>query len=60
MFVIVINGSTHEYMHLQICQSGWTPLLWAARDGRLPMVEYLVEKGAVIETKNNVSDVHII
>ena len=28
----------------------------AVREGRLPVVEYLVEKGADMEEKNNVSD----
>ena len=40
-------------------QDGTTPLLWAARNGHLPMVEYLVEKGANMEAKDNVSDVVI-
>ena len=38
-------------------QDGDTPLLLAAENGHLPLVEYLVEKGADIEAKNNVSDV---
>ena len=38
-------------------QGGYTPLIWAAMDNRLPMVEYLVEKGADMEAKDTVSDV---
>ena len=38
-------------------QIGWTPLIRAARNGRLSVVEYLVEKGADIEATDNVSDV---
>ena len=34
-----------------------TPLMLAAVEGFLPVVEYLVEKGAVIEAKDNVSGV---
>ena len=41
-------------------QNGWTPLKWAAMNGRLPMIEYLVEKGADIEAKDyEVSDVFV-
>ena len=38
-------------------QSGYTPLLLAADNGHLPVVEYLVERGANIEAKDKVSDV---
>ena len=30
-------------------QLGDTPLMYAARDGRLPVVEYLVERGAKMD-----------
>ena len=48
---------THEYMYLWMYQNGWTPLIVAARNGDLPVVEYLVENGADMEAKNNVNDV---
>ena len=52
--------TTHT-LHMNIClwmyQSGYTPLIHAAENGNLPMVEYLVEKGANMEAKNNVNDV---
>ena len=38
-------------------QYGFTPLSVAARNGRLPMVEYLMERGADMEAKDQVSDV---
>ena len=39
-------------------QRGVTPLMLAADNGRLPVVEYLVEKGADMEAKDvYVSDV---
>ena len=37
-------------------QDGDTPLLLAAENGHLPLVEYLVEKGADIEAQDQVSD----
>ena len=40
-------------------QSGFSPLTIAARNGHLPMVEYLVERGADVGAKNNVNDVII-
>ena len=36
-------------------QNGWTSLMWGAREGRLPMIEYLMEKGADMEAKYAVS-----
>ena len=47
-------------MNIYLCewfQFGFTPLILAAKNGHLPVVEYLVERGADIEAKNNVSDV---
>ena len=38
-------------------QLGYTPLIYAAREGHLPMGEYLLEKGADVAAKDNVSDV---
>ena len=38
-------------------QGGSTPLIHAARNGDLPVVEYLLEKGADMEAKDLVSDV---
>ena len=38
-------------------QYGWTSLIYAAMCGHLPVVEYLVEKGADMEAKDLVSDV---
>ena len=41
----------------EMYQDGDTPLIWAAMGGRLPMVEYLLERGADTEAKEDVSDV---
>ena len=38
-------------------QYGTTALLRAARNGHLPVVEYLVERGADMEAKDAVNDV---
>ena len=43
----------------EIHQLGYTPLIYAAMFGHLPVVEYLLEKGADLEAKNNVSHVII-
>ena len=40
-----------------MCQDGNTPLMIAAREGHLPVVGYLLERGADMEAKNVVSDV---
>ena len=34
-------------------QAGYTPLMNAANNARLPVVEYLVERGANMEVKDN-------
>ena len=34
-------------------QNGYTPLMHAATNGRLAVVEYLLEKGADMEAKDN-------
>ena len=48
---------THEHMYLCECyQNGDTPLIYAAYNGHLPVVEFLLEKGADMEA-NTVSDV---
>ena len=46
-------------MNLYACmdQFGITPLMWATVRGHLPVIEYLLERGADMEAKNNVSDV---
>ncbi len=33
-------------------QSNATPLIWAASEGHLPMVKFLLQKGAKLDTKN--------
>ena len=35
-------------------QNGYTPLMWAAMKGHLPVVEYLLEKGANLNAQDNV------
>ena len=37
-------------------QNGNMPLIFAASNGHLPVVEYLLERGADMEAKNNVND----
>ena len=47
---LVINkGADIEARNL----SGYTPLLLAAKNGHLPIVEYLVSKGVNLAAKNN-------
>ena len=38
-------------------QNEYTSLIWAAERGHLPVVEYLVERGADMEATYDVSDV---
>ena len=49
---------THECTR-ECNQDGSTPLICAAMNGQLPVVEYLVERGADLEAKDNVNDVII-
>ena len=44
------------YINTQLYQFRFTPLTYAAWNGHLPMVEYLVERGADMEAKSEVSD----
>ena len=44
-------------MLCEMYQYGSTPLMSAARNGRLPVVEYLLERGADMEAKDSVSNV---
>ena len=37
-------------------QFGWTPLLFAAENGHLPVIEYLLERGANVQAKDRVRD----
>ena len=49
---------SHMNIFMWMHQYGKTPLILAAIRGHLPMVEYLLEKGADIEAKDRlVSDV---
>ena len=41
----------------EMYQRGYTPLIFAAMYGHLPVVEYLLERGANMEAKDSVSDV---
>ena len=43
----------------EMCQNGDTPLMWAAENSSLPVVAYLLKRGADVKAKNNVSDVII-
>ena len=49
--------ASYMNIYLWICQHGSTPLICGASNNSLPVVEYLVEKGADVEAKGNVSDV---
>ena len=48
---------TYKYIYMWMCQFGYTSLMEAVTNGRLPVVKYLVEKGADMKAKNKVSDV---
>ena len=40
-----------------MCQKGWTPLMKAAWDGQLPVLEYyLVKRGANSNAQDNVNE----
>ena len=46
----------YAYARLCMCQHGYTPLMMAAVDNRLPIVKYLVERGADPNAQDNVSE----
>ena len=46
-------------MYLWMNQDGWTPLVWAACSESLPVVEYLLARGANIEATDKVRGVLI-
>ena len=48
-----------QIQNMQINQDDDTSLIWAAFNGHLPMVEYLVERGGDLEAKNKVNDVMV-
>ena len=48
---------THKCIVCEMYQNGWTPLICAANNGQLSVVAYLVERGAHLEAKNNVSEI---
>ena len=52
-----LSHASHMNIHAWMYQTGDTPLMLAAEDGHLPVVEYLVEKGANMEAKTNVCHV---
>ena len=37
-------------------QDGWTALMFASHNGRLPVVEYLIQQGADIQMQDEVRD----
>ena len=41
-------------------QDGWTPLILAASSGKLPIIELLVQNGAIVRHCDNVSNVNCI
>ena len=52
----IVDVELHTF-HTWMYQGGNTPLIYAAMYGHLPVVEYLVERGADMEAMNNASDV---
>ena len=51
---------SHVNTYMRMYQIGYTPLMIAVRNGRLPMIEYLLERGADTNTQNNVNDSSIL
>ena len=49
----------HTRIYLWVSQDASGSLIFAAINGNLPAVEYLVERGADVAAKNNVNDVII-
>ena len=47
------------YIHIFVIQDGWTVLVNASFKGHLPVVEYLVQQGAAINTQNEVRNHNI-
>ena len=41
-------------MHIIVIQKGYTALMYASEYGNLPVVQYLVNKGAVIDKQDKV------
>ena len=54
-FDMIHSHVTHECI-CEMYQWGHASLMWAALFGRLPVVEYLVEKGTDVDTKEHVSN----
>jgi hypothetical protein len=49
-----LHVRTHASRAAHGAQNGQTPLWWAAEDGHLGVVQLLLERGAAIETKDDV------
>jgi len=39
-----------------VVQSGWTAIIWAAREGHIITVKFLLDRGADIHHMNKVTD----
>jgi ankyrin repeat protein len=48
------RGALHS-LTLLASQDGQTPLYWASRQGHLPIVEFLVERGANVDAATKVA-----
>jgi ankyrin repeat protein len=48
------RGALHS-LTLLASQGGWTPLFWASNEGHLPIVEFLVERGAKVDAADEVA-----
>ena len=44
----------HVFLSLSFCKGGATSLNIAAQEGHVPVLQFLLDKGAAIETKNTV------